>query len=169
MKKSFNVILILALFLIAVVAISGCAQYGQQAGQQQEQAQPSAPPEAPPVPPATPEQQVQPPAPPKADHVVEITSAGFGPKTLTIKAGETVAFFNTDVNKHWPASAVHPTHEVYPGSGITKCGTAEASKIFDACIALPKYEAFVFKFDQKGTWNYHDHWDPRIKGTIVVE
>lgn len=102
--------------------------------------------------------------------VVEITSTGFSPLTAKIKAGEKISFVNKDSSKtHWPASAVHPTHTIYPGSGITKCGTADASAIFDACKGLALNEEWTFTFTQKGSWNYHDHLNPSLTGTVVVE
>ena len=104
-----------------------------------------------------------------AAKIVEITSTGFSPKTLTIKAGEKVTFVNKGSGAHWPASAVHPTHAVYPGSGLIKCGTAEQANIFDACKGLATNEEFTFTFNSKGSWNYHDHQNPSLTGTVVVE
>lgn len=66
-------------------------------------------------------------------YTIEITKDGFVPKTLTVHAGDTVRFTNTDTSPHWPASDDHPTHRLYPGSDIAKCGTPEQSGIFDAC------------------------------------
>ncbi len=102
-----------------------------------------------------------------SDNTVKITASGFEPKTLTLKAGTTVTFVNEDSNKHWPASAMHPTHTVYPGSDIKKCGTDES--IFDACKGLTQGESFSFTFNEKGSWKYHDHIGVSSTGTIVVE
>ena len=103
------------------------------------------------------------------NNFVEITADGFNPKTLTINAGDTVTWVNKDSGGHWPASAMHPTHEVYPDSSITKCGTDEQKNIFDACTALVKSEKWSFTFNNVGTWNYHDHLDPSLWGTIIVK
>ena len=153
MKKSVNVILILALFLIAAVAISGCSQYG---GNQ------AAQPPAAPAPPALPEQPAA-----ESGNTVEITAAGFSPNTLTVKSGDTMVFVNKDTAQHWPASAAHPTHVVYP-----ETGGCIGSK-FDACKGLAEGESFEFVFNEKGSWKYHDHLnccsDPAFFGTIVVE
>src|SRR3989304_4060025 len=54
-------------------------------------------------------------------NVIEMTSSGFNPGTLTISVGETVTFVNKGDAKHWPASDIHPTHTVYPESDIKKC------------------------------------------------
>ncbi len=106
-------------------------------------------------------------APASTGNTATITSSGFEPKTLTVKAGTTVTFVNEDANKHWPASAMHPTHTLYPGSDIKKCGTGEA--IFDACKGLEQGESFAFMFNEKGSWKYHDHLSVSSTGTIVVE
>ncbi len=102
-----------------------------------------------------------------SDNIIKITAAGFEPKTATVKAGTTVTFVNEDSNKHWPASAMHPTHTLYPGSDINKCGSGEA--IFDACKDLEQGESFSFTFNEKGSWKYHDHLGVSSTGTIVVE
>ena len=48
-------------------------------------------------------------------NVVKITDKGFEPSTLTINAGDTVKFENKSSDDAWPASNVHPTHQLYPG------------------------------------------------------
>jgi len=103
---------------------------------------------------------------------VNITASGVKPSTVKIRVGGTVTFINKDTAQHWPASAVHPTHEVYPGSSISKCGTAEASTIFDACKGLAEGETFVFTFNHAGSWKYHDHMNAEnsaFRGTIEVK
>ncbi|MEK7598806.1 MAG: plastocyanin/azurin family copper-binding protein [Patescibacteria group bacterium] len=102
---------------------------------------------------------------------VEITANGFSPSTIKVRAGDTVTWTNKDSAPHWPATAAHPTHLVYPGSDITKCGTAAQSGIFDACKGLAPGESFPFKFDQAGTWKYHDHMNPVAPffGSVTVE
>ena len=104
---------------------------------------------------------------PNSGNAIKITSTGFEPKTLTVKAGTTVTFVNEDSNKHWPASAMHPTHTVYPGSDIKKCASNE--NIFDACKGLVSGESFFFTFNEKGSWGYHDHLRSSSTGKIVVE
>lgn len=101
-------------------------------------------------------------------NVVEITATKFSPNILTIKQGDTVQFLNKDSSLHWPASAMHPEHKVYPGSDIEKCKTADKNKIFDACKGLAQGEEFRFTFNEKGTWRYHDHLKVSLTGTIVV-
>jgi len=136
-----NLVPLLIFSLVGIVFVSGCTQYGGQ------QTQPIAP--------------TQP--TPTTGNTVEITSSGFSPNTLTINAGVTVIFVNKDSRSHWPASAVHPTHTVYP-----ETGGCIGSK-FDACKGLTQGETFSFTFNQKGTWKYHDHLNPGLTGTIIVQ
>lgn len=100
---------------------------------------------------------------------INMTESGFTPGEITIKAGDTVIFRNQGNRLHWPASAIHPTHELYPGSSISKCGTSEADSIFDACRGLQLGQSFSFTFNIKGTWLYHDHLNSSLKGTIIVQ
>ena len=102
-------------------------------------------------------------------NTIEITSSGFSPNALTIKQGDTVTWVNKDTNGHWPASAMHPTREKYPGSSITKCGTAEESKIFDACKNIDEGSSWSFTFNEKGTWTYNDHSNLKLFGKVIVE
>ena len=96
-------------------------------------------------------------------NIVEITSEGFNPGTLTIRSNETVTWVNKGSLSSWPASAVHPSHNAYPESG-----GCLGSK-FDACRRLKQGESYSFTFNQKGTWKYHDHLSPGNTGTIIVE
>ena len=95
---------------------------------------------------------------------------GFHPDVVTIRVGEELRFFNqSNQLLMWPASAVHPTHKAYPGSGIEKCGTAEKDSLFDACSGLNQGESFTFTFNQLGTWSYHDHLNSGLRGIIIVK
>lgn len=100
-------------------------------------------------------------------HTIEMSSSGFTPSTLTIKKGDTVTFVNTDGGSYWPASAIHPTHEVYPGSSINKCGTSEEPMIFDACGSVE--DSWSFTFNDAGEWMYHDHLGTSRFGKITVQ
>jgi len=88
-------------------------------------------------------------------NVVEITDDGFEPSTLTVSSGDEVTFKNGSSDDAWPASDVHPTHQLYPG--------------FDAKKPLLSGQAYSFTFTKAGSWGYHNHLEPDEQGTIVVE
>lgn len=94
---------------------------------------------------------------------VEMSDIGFAPSALALSAGTTVTFKNVGTRPMWPASAMHPTHGVYP----TKGGCLGST--FDACRGLKPGETWSFKFDEKGTWGYHDHLNPSTRGEISIE
>jgi plastocyanin len=87
--------------------------------------------------------------------IVNMTSSGFSPSTMTVKVGYTVKFVNTDTKNHWPASAVHPTHQVLPG--------------FDSLGAVKPGESYSYTFEKAGQWGMHDHMNPSNTGKITVE
>jgi len=99
---------------------------------------------------------------------VKITDAGFVPSAVNIKKGDSVTWVNEGSSPVWPASAAHPTHTVYPGSNIAKCGTDEGADIFDACKGLSNGESWTFQFNQAGSWNYHDHLNASHFGKVNV-
>jgi len=96
-------------------------------------------------------------------HQVKITAEGFLPRELEIKKGDTVVWTNTASKPSWPASAMHPTHDVYPEKG--GC----IASAFDACKGLAEGESFKFQFNQIGTWKYHDHLNTSVFGAVKVE
>lgn len=87
--------------------------------------------------------------------VVTYTNDGYSPKTLTIKAGDTVTFNNEGSPSMWVASAQHPTHQAYPE--------------FDQLEATGAGTSYEFTFDKTGDWKYHNHVRPNHFGTIIVE
>lgn len=101
--------------------------------------------------------------PQAASHVVSYTASGFVPPALVIKAGDSVAFKNDSSETMWPASAMHPTHAVYPTTGGCIGST------FDACRGVQPDETWSFTFDISGTWKYHNHLNPSFFGAITVE
>ena len=103
------------------------------------------------------------------ENVVTYTDAGYSPGSIKIKIGETVVFKNNGSQMMWTASAMHPTHMLYPGSDIKKCGTGEADKIFDSCVGALSGESWSFKFDNSGEWKYHNHLNTGHYGSITVE
>ncbi len=102
-------------------------------------------------------------------YTIEMTSSGFAPNNLEINKGDSVTWATKDSGSYWPASAMHPTHTVYPGSDIKKCGTSDEESIFDACKALGEGESFTFTFNEEGSWGYHDHVNSGKFGKIIVK
>ena len=101
--------------------------------------------------------------------VITYSVDGFTPAKVTIKKSDKVTWKNNSAIQMWPATAMHPTHRIYPGSGIEKCGTPEATSIFDACKGIVAGGSYSFTFDEIGTWNYHDHLTLGKYGSVVVE
>ncbi len=85
---------------------------------------------------------------------VSIMNSKFDPAEVTVNAGDTVVWTNKEVNSHQIASDPHPTHILLPDleSGI-----------------LATNQTYSFKFTEKGTFTYHDHLNPAITGTIIVQ
>ena len=100
---------------------------------------------------------------------ITYTKNGFSPSSVEITRGSMVTFVNESGRDMWPASAMHPTHMLYPGSDIKKCGTAGESLIFDACKGIKNGQDWSFTFDQAGAWKFHDHLTPSYFGTITVK
>jgi len=92
-----------------------------------------------------------------SEKIVSYSDSGFSPSTLTIQKGEVITFKNIGSKMMWVASAMHPTHKVYPGSDITKCGTSLQAGTFDACKGYGLGESWEFQLNESGTWKYHDH------------
>ncbi len=103
-----------------------------------------------------------------SETVIKITEQGFDPSTVTIPVGTTVRFENAGTRPHWPASNIHPTHTLYPGSSVAKCGTADEPSIFDACRGIAPGASYSFTFDYVGSWKMHDHLAANHTGAIVV-
>lgn len=103
---------------------------------------------------------------------VRIKSSGgssyLEPRNISVKKGSAVTWTNEGSERHWIATALHPTHTVYPGSNIEKCGTEDAAKIFDSCRGISPGENYTFVFKEKGSWQYHDHLNPSLNGVVTV-
>ena len=93
---------------------------------------------------------------------------GFTPSSITVSQSDIVKFVNQSSRSFWPASVVHPTHTIYPGSSISKCDSAESDQLFDACRVLAPGEDYSFIFIEVGNWGYHNHLRPSSGGLITV-
>lgn len=87
--------------------------------------------------------------------VVDITSQGFDPRTISIKAGQSVEWVNEDTNPHQPATDPYPLENGLAG--------------FRAAAPLQHGDSYSFLFNKPGTYTYHDHLNPfSFVGTVVV-
>lgn len=102
-------------------------------------------------------------------NIITYTNSGYSPSVSTVKAGDTVKFVNTSSGQMWTASAIHPTHRVYPGTDIAECGGAPTGAMFDACTGTNSGGSWPFTFQNSGTWRYHNHLNPGHTGTVIVE
>lgn len=100
---------------------------------------------------------------PAEQDFVAYTDTGYLPSVIKVKVGEAVTFKNESSQPMWTASAMHPTHIVYPTTGGCIGST------FDACKGVQPGESWSFKFDIAGSWKYHNHLNPSHFGTVVVE
>ena len=116
----------------------------------------------------SPESTTNPP-PIVSKNVVIYTDSGYTPSTITIKKGETVTWKNESSAPMWTASAMHPTHRVYPGTDIAACGTQTLLPMFDACKEIAPGQSWSFIFVNVGTWTYHNHLKSSQTGKIIVE
>ena len=86
--------------------------------------------------------------------IIRRTTTGFEPATVTIRQGDTVTFINDSTKPDWPASNVHPTHQIYSE--------------FDPKRPLAAGESWSFTFTKVGEWKFHDHLQANVTGLIIV-
>lgn len=85
---------------------------------------------------------------------VKMTSAGFEPASPQIVLNQEVCWKNDDAQDRWPASNIHPSHEIYPE--------------FDPGDHIKPGDTWCFTFYQEGIWQFHDHLLPEFGGVVVV-
>ena len=90
-----------------------------------------------------------------SEAVIEYKDGMFNPPILKVLTGTKVTFVNKGVKEMWPASGVHPTHQICPG--------------FDAKKALKAGETYSFTFKKAGNCPFHNHVAPAEKGTIEAK
>lgn len=86
--------------------------------------------------------------------IIHMKKDTFEPNNIQIKKGTMVIFKNEDFQARWPASNLHPTHDIYPA--------------FDPQQPIEAGEEWRFVFDKIGSWKFHDHLFPSIRGIITV-
>ena len=85
---------------------------------------------------------------------VVLTNEGFEPREFTIVRGTVVTFSTTRDKPFWPASNIHPNHEIYPE--------------FDPERSLSPTQEWSFTFERTGTFGLHDHLRAYFNGVIHV-
>lgn len=92
------------------------------------------------------------------------TGTRFVPEEVTIIEGGTVRFINQSDEKMWIASDNHPTHTRYPVHTESDC----AGSIFDQCTSVAKGGSWSFRFNERGTWGFHNHERAQDTGKVIV-
>jgi plastocyanin len=85
---------------------------------------------------------------------IRMKTDAFEPTTVTVKKGDKVCWANDDAEARWPASNIHPTHEIYSD--------------FDPKTPVRSGESWCFVFAKPGIWKFHDHLFPELIGTVNV-
>ncbi len=86
---------------------------------------------------------------------ITVSEEGFSPANVTVSAGTSITFVNNGQAAHWPASDIHPTHDILPG--------------FDAKRGLATGETYTYTFTEVGVWHCHDHLMPQQTCVITVQ
>ncbi len=87
--------------------------------------------------------------------VIVMNENGFEPNEVTVHKNEAIMFINKDNGSRWPASNIHPTHELYPE--------------FDPKSPIEAEKSWAFRPQNTGAWKYHDHLKPHMRGIITVK
>lgn len=91
----------------------------------------------------------------EGDTVININASGdFSPAEVSIQKGDRVVWVNKSDRFAWPASDVHPTHEIYSE--------------FDPLEPMAPGEVWAFVFEKAGEWRFHDHLRPSKTGVVGV-
>lgn len=149
MSKTFLVIGVLAVILLGYVYFRGVNK-NQPEGVQNVSTQTAAPETAPAATPSTAasESGIM-----NNETVVNITANGFEPKSVNVMVGTKVTWKNMSGEAVSIASAVHPTHLLYPplNLGTVADGTSVS-------LIFPK----------AGSYKYHNHLNSSMIGTVTV-
>lgn len=89
---------------------------------------------------------------------ITVTATGVSPSSVSITAGQSVTFVNSDTRPHEIASDPHPAHTACPS--INALGNLPAGQT-----------RLTNSFAGTGTCSFHDHNDPdnnALKGTVTI-
>jgi len=84
---------------------------------------------------------------------ITYTSDGFQPQTTTVNSGQTVKIANSSGSDLEFASDPHPTHTLDPELNTSTIASGSST---------------IITVTKKGSWGYHNHFDPTKRGTLVV-
>ena len=98
---------------------------------------------------------------------VTYSDAGFSPKIVTLRVGDTVHFVNSSSNDLWVASNEHPTHTEFDGT--TKDEHCPNGASLDQCARSAPGTSWDYTFTKAGTFGYHNHAESDHTGTVIVE
>lgn len=88
--------------------------------------------------------------------MVEITTAGFSPQTITVKRGQSAVWVNKETAAHQPMSNPFPGGDLLSG--------------FNSSEPLAKGDSYTATFDKSGVYPYHDALNPSVfNGVVIVE
>lgn len=90
----------------------------------------------------------------KEEAKIDLTASGFSPKNLTIKKGTKVVWTNNSGKTATVNSNPHPVHTSYTPLNLGSFNDGETLELI---------------FDKAGTYNYHNHFNASVGGTITVE
>lgn len=102
--------------------------------------------------------------------LITYTDAGFSPKDITVKVGDTVRFVNNSSHGMWVASDNHPTHTAYDGTDTHQhCANGvDTGGSFDECKAVDPGTVYSFTFPKAGSFEFHNHVSANHTGTVTV-
>lgn len=86
--------------------------------------------------------------------IIDVTEAGYKPATLTVSVGTRVNWVNKTSKKVTVHSADHPTHLKFPFLNLGEFAPGGAVQTL---------------FEKPGTFTYHNHYDSKMSGTVVVK
>lgn len=88
------------------------------------------------------------------NYSVVLTENGFSPQEIYIRQGDSITFTTNRNKPFWPASDIHPTHDIYPE--------------FDSKEQIEPTKSWSFTFQKAGVWSFHDHLAPLYRGKIII-
>jgi plastocyanin len=91
---------------------------------------------------------------PRAQIIIRLTNGGFYPASTTIKPNTRIVWVNDTEDKATVNSDDHPTHAKFKLLNLGE---------FD------KGQAIQTILSESGTYTYHNHLSPEVKGTIIVQ